>query len=120
MPPKQRLLIIDGNALIHRSFHAIPPLTNSKGEQVNAVYGFATTLLKAWKDLKPTHIVATFDLKGPTFRDDMYDKYKATRVKAPDELYEQIPRVKEMVKSFNIPIYEKQGFEADDVIGTIT
>lgn len=120
MPPKQKLLIIDGNALIHRSFHALPPLTNKNGEQVNAVYGFATTLLKAWKELKPTHIVATFDLSGPTFRDEIYKEYKATRVKAPDELYEQIPRVKEMVKSFNIPIYEKKGFEADDVIGTIT
>ncbi len=120
MPPKQKLLIIDGNALIHRSFHALPPLTNGKGEMVNAVYGFAASLLKAWKELKPTHIAATFDLKGPTFRDEMYDKYKATRVKAPDELYAQIPRVKDLVKSFNIPIYEKKGFEADDVIGTIT
>lgn len=117
---KQRLLIIDGNALIHRSFHAIPPLTNNKGEQVNAVYGFANTLLKAWKEFKPTHIVATFDLKGPTFRHEQFEAYKATRVKAPDELYEQIPRVKEMVRSFNIPIIEKQGFEADDMIGTIT
>lgn len=118
--PKNRLLIIDGNAIVHRSFHAIPPLTNNKGEQVNAVYGFANTLLKAWKEFKPTHIVATFDLKGPTFRDEMYKDYKATRVKAPDELYEQLPRVKEMVRSFNIPIIEKQGFEADDMIGTIT
>lgn len=117
--PKQRLLIIDGNALIHRSFHAIPPLNNAKGEQVNAVYGFATTLLKAWKELKPTHIVATFDMKGPTFRKEMYEAYKATRVKAPDELYDQIPRVQAMVEAFDIPIYMKQGFEADDLIGTI-
>ncbi len=118
--PKQRLLIIDGNALIHRSFHALPSLSNLKGEPVNAVYGFATTLLKAWKELKPTHIVATFDLKGPTFRDELYEAYKATRVKAPDELYEQIPRVKAMVEAFDIPMYEQQGFEADDMIGTIT
>lgn len=118
--PKQRLLIIDGNALIHRSFHALPPLNNLKGEPVNAVYGFATTLLKAWKELKPTHIVATFDLKGPTFRKEMFDGYKATRVKAPDELYDQIPRVKEMVEAFDIPMYAMQGFEADDMIGTIT
>ncbi len=118
--PKQKLLIIDGNALVHRSFHAIPPLSNNKGEQVNAVFGFAMTLLKAWKELKPTHIVATFDLKGPTFRDEIFKEYKATRVPAPDELYEQLPRVKKMVRSFDIPIYEKKGFEADDVIGTIT
>ncbi len=120
MSPKQKLLIIDGNALIHRSFHALPPLTNNKGEMVQAVFGFTTTLLKAWKDLKPTHIVATFDLEGGTFRDELYDQYKATRQKAPDELYAQIPLVKELVRSFNIPVAEKKGFEADDVIGTIT
>lgn len=120
MANKQRLLIIDGNALIHRSFHAIPPLNNNKGEPVNAVYGFAATLLKAWKELKPTHIVATFDLKGPTFRHEQYTEYKAHRVAAPDELYAQIPKVKELVKTFDIPIFELQGFEADDMIGTIT
>lgn len=120
MPPKQKLLIIDGNALIHRSFHALPPLSTGKGEIVNAVFGFTSSLLKAWKELKPTHIVATFDMSGPTFRHEAYKEYKATRVKAPQELYDQIPRVKELVKSFNIPIVEKQGYEADDVIGTIT
>lgn len=120
MPVKPRLLIIDGNALIHRSFHAIPPLNNAKGEPVNAVYGFVTTLLKAWKELKPTHIAATFDLRGLTFRHEEYKDYKATRVAAADELYAQIPTVKDMVRAFDIPIYELQGFEADDMIGTIT
>lgn len=120
MPTKQKLLIIDGNALIHRSFHAIPPLNNAKGEPVNAVFGFATTLLKAWKELKPTHIAATFDLRGLTFRHEEYKDYKATRVAAADELYAQIPTVKDMVRAFDIPIYELQGFEADDMIGTIT
>jgi len=120
MSSKQKLLIIDGNALIHRSFHAIPPLNNNKGEQVNAVYGFVTTLLKAWKELKPTHIVATFDLRGLTFRHEEFKDYKATRVAAADELYAQIPLVKELVRTFDIPIYELQGFEADDMIGTIT
>lgn len=120
MPAKQKLLVIDGNALIHRSFHALPPLTAPDGRVVNAVYGFAATLLKAWKDIKPTHIAATFDLKGPTFRHKAFAAYKATRVKAPDELYEQIPVVKDLVRSFNIPVYEMSGYEADDVIGTIT
>ncbi|MBI2985094.1 MAG: DNA polymerase I [Candidatus Kerfeldbacteria bacterium] len=120
MPAKQKLLIIDGNALIHRSFHALPPLTTKDGEIVNAVYGFALSLLKAWKDVQPTHIAACFDLEGPTFRDELYKEYKAMRVKAPQELYDQIPRVKQLVKSFNIPIYEKQGYEADDILGTIT
>src|SRR6185503_15526408 len=102
---------IDGNALIHRSFHALPPLTDNKGQLVQAVYGFASSLLKAWKDIQPTHIVACFDLSGPTFRHTSYKEYKATRVRAPQELYDQIPRVKDMVRSFNIPIYEKAGFE---------
>ncbi len=119
MPVKQRLLVIDGNALIHRGFHALPPLHDQRGRMVNAVYGFTTTLLKAWKELKPTHIAATFDLRGPTFRHEAYAEYKATRVKAPDELYEQFPIVKSLVEAFHIPIYEAQGFEADDVIGTI-
>jgi len=83
------------------------------------VYGFTSTLLKAIEDVKPTHIAAAFDLAGPTFRHEAYTEYKATRVKAPDDLYEQIPLVKELVTAMNIPIFEKQGFEADDLIGTV-
>ncbi|MFH1171443.1 MAG: DNA polymerase I [bacterium] len=117
---KEKFVIIDGNALIHRSFHALPPLTTTKGEQVNAVYGFASVLLKVIKDLKPDYIAATFDLAAPTFRHKEYEQYKATRVKAAQELYDQIPRVKDLVRAFNIPIYEKEGFEADDLIGTVS
>jgi DNA polymerase-1 len=116
---KQKLVIIDGNALIHRAYHALPPLTIKSGEMVNAVYGFASILLRVLKDLKPDFVVATFDLAAPTFRHKQYKEYKATRVKADQELYDQIPRVKELVRSFNIPIYEKEGYEADDLIGTI-
>ncbi|MDZ7798781.1 MAG: DNA polymerase I [Patescibacteria group bacterium] len=120
MTKKEKLVIIDGNALIHRAFHALPPtLTTKKGELVNAVYGFTSVLLKVLNDLKPDYVAATFDLAGPTFRDKMYKEYKATRVKADQSLYDQIPRVKEVVKAFNIPIFEKKGFEADDLIGTI-
>jgi DNA polymerase-1 len=115
----KKLVLIDGNALIHRAYHALPPLMTKKGELVNAVYGFSSVLFKVIKDLKPDYILATFDLKGPTFRHKEYKEYKATRVKAPDELYAQIGRVKEMVRAMNIPIYEKEGFEADDVIGTM-
>ncbi|KKP67007.1 MAG: polymerase protein [Candidatus Moranbacteria bacterium GW2011_GWE1_35_17] len=115
----KRIVLLDGNAIIHRSFHALPPFTTKKGELVNAVYGFASTLLAVIDKFKPEYIVATFDLKGPTFRHDQFEDYKATRAKAPDELYSQIERVKEVVKTFNIPIYEKEGFEADDMIGTI-
>jgi DNA polymerase I len=117
---RKKVVIIDGNALIHRSFHALPPtITTRDGEIVNAVFGFTSGLLKAIKDLKPDYLVATFDLKGPTFRHEKFKEYKATRTKAPDELYKQIPRVKEVVKAFNIPIYEISKYEADDLIGTI-
>lgn len=116
---KNKLAIIDGNAIIHRAYHALPPLTTKDGTIVNAVYGFISILLKVLKDVKPTHLVVTFDLAGPTFRDDLYKEYKATRVKADQELYDQIPLVHDAVRAFNIPIFEVQGFEADDVIGTI-
>lgn len=120
MAPSKKLVVVDGNALIHRSFHALPPLSTKSGQLVNAVYGFATVLMKMFKDLKPTHVVVTFDRKEKTFRDEMYAEYKATRVKAPDELYAQIPYVHQLVESFNIPIFEAAGYEADDLIGTIT
>ncbi len=113
------LVLLDGNALIHRAYHALPPLTTSKGETVQAVYGFAMTLLSVLEKFHPEYIAATFDLEGPTFRDDMYAEYKATRSAAPDDLYAQIPRVKDLVRAFNIPIYELPGFEADDIIGTL-
>src|SRR4030066_954186 len=115
---KKRLILIDSNAIIHRAYHAIPPLTTKKGESVNAVYGFTSVLLNVLARFKPDYIVATFDLKEPTFRHKEFKDYKATRVKAPDDLYEQIPRVKEIVSAFNIPIVEKVGYEADDLIAT--
>lgn len=115
----KRLVLIDANALIHRSFHALPPLTTRKGELVNAVYGFTSILLKVINELKPDYMIAAFDLALPTFRHIEYEDYKATRPKAPDELYEQIPKAKEILETFGIPILEKEGFEADDVIGTV-
>jgi len=117
---KDKFVIIDGNALIHRAWHALPPTLQTKsGEIVNAVYGFTMILLKVLKDLKPDYLAVTFDLKAPTFRHKEYKEYKATRVKQADELYAQFPRIKEVVRAFNIPIYEKEGFEADDVIATL-
>jgi DNA polymerase-1 len=117
---KEKFVVIDGNALIHRAWHALPPtLTTKSGEIVNAVYGFAMILLKVLKDLKPDYIAVTFDLAGPTFRHKEYKEYKAQRIKQADELYAQFPRIKEVVRAFNIPIYEKAGFEADDVIATL-
>ena len=116
---KKRLILIDGNAIIHRAYHALPPLSTKQGELVNAVYGFTSTLLSVISQFKPDYVVASFDLAGPTFRHEKFDDYKANRVKADQELYDQIPRVKEVVETFNIPIYEKAGYEADDIIGTI-
>lgn len=116
----KKLVLIDGNAIMHRAYHALPPLSTKKGELVNAVYGFASTMLSVIENLKPDYIAASFDLAGPTFRHEAYKEYKATRTKAPDEFYRQIPRVKEFVKDFNIPIFEKEGYEADDIIGTLT
>jgi len=116
----KKLVLIDANALIHRAFHALPPLTTQKGEMVNAVYGFILVLLKMLKVLKPDYIACAFDVAGPTFRDIEYKEYKAKRIKPPDALYNQIGKIKEVVRAFDIPIYEKQGFEADDIIGTIS
>ena len=117
---KPRLMIIDGNALIHRSFHALPPtMTTKSGEMVNAVYGFASVMLKAIRELRPEYVVLTLDKKGPTFRHKKFKEYKAKRIKAPDELYAQIPKVKKLARAFNIPIFEQDGYEADDLIGTI-
>ncbi len=118
---KDKLMIIDGNALIHRSFYALPPtMTTKNGEIVNAVFGFANFLFKAIKEIGPEYVVLTLDKKGPTFRHKEYKEYKANRVKAPDELYAQFGRVRELATAFDIPIFEKSGFEADDLIGTIS
>ena len=115
----KRLILIDANALIHRSFHALPPLATKKGELVNAVYGFTAIILKVIKELKPDYIATAFDLPKPTFRHLEFEDYKATRPKTPEELTSQFPLVKKVVKAFNIPIFEKEGYEADDIIGTI-
>lgn len=116
---RQRFLIIDANALIHRAYHALPPLRTSKGEGIWAVYGFILVLTKALRELQPDFIVAAFDLPGPTFRHREFKDYKAKRAKTPDDLSSQIPRVKEALESFNVLTLEKEGFEADDIIGTI-
>lgn len=119
MEEKKRLIIVDANALLHRAFHALPPLTTKKGEQTGAVYGFLLTLFKAIKDLKPEYIVSCFDTAAPTFRHTKFEEYKAQRPKTPEDLSQQIPKIKEILKTFNIPIFEKDGFEADDLIATI-
>ncbi|MDO8505321.1 MAG: DNA polymerase I [bacterium] len=120
MSTLERFMIIDGNALVHRAFHALPPLSKKDGKLVNAVYGFTTVLMKALKELNPAYAAVTFDLPGGTFRNELYKEYKAQRIKKPQELYDQFPLVKEVVRAFGISVVEKQGFEADDLIATLS
>jgi len=117
---RQRLFLIDGNSFCYRAFYAIRELANSKGFPTNAVYGFIAMLKKLMESEKPDLLAITFDLKGPTFRHKKFEDYKLHRKPMPDALVMQMPVIKDVVKAYNIPIYEKQGFEADDIIGTIS
>src|SRR5579859_1170287 len=118
---RKKLVLIDGHALIHRAFHAVPEqLTNSSGEPVNATFGFTSMLMKALTEEKPAYIAMTFDRPAPTFRHQQFAAYKAHRPTLPDNMRPQFGRIRAMVQAFGIPIYEKDGFEADDVLGTLS
>ncbi len=114
-----KLILIDGNAILHRAFHALPPLTTKRGEPINAVYGFISMFLRVIQDLKPTHVVVAFDRKEPTFRHEEYEQYQAHRPEMDKDLIPQFEKTRRVVGAFGIPIYDKAGFEADDVIGTL-
>ncbi len=114
-----KILIIDGNSIINRAFYGVPLLTNKNGEFTNAVYGFLNILFKLIDEENPKYIAVAFDLKAPTFRHKKYSEYKGTRKGMPDELASQMPILKEILNKMNIKIYEKEGFEADDILGTI-
>jgi len=116
---KNKILVIDSNSLIHRGFHAIPFLTSKNKGVVNAVYGFLSILNRVIDEVDPNCVVACFDYPSKTFRHEKFEDYKAGRMKTPDELKEQFPKVKEILESFKIPVFEKEGYEADDLIGTI-
>lgn len=113
------LVILDAHALIHRAFHALPGLTSPAGEPMGAVYGVASVLLKLIRELKPTHMAAAFDLPSPTFRHEAYERYKAQRAQAPDELIAQFKKSRALMSAFGITMFEKEGFEADDIIGAL-
>ena len=117
---KERLLVLDGNSLMNRAFYALPPLTNIDGLHTNAILGFTNMLFKMREELKPDYIVTTFDRKAPTFRHEEYKDYKAGRKRMPEELAEQFPVVKELLALMSIDIFEIDGFEADDLIGTLS
>ncbi len=121
MTKKERLFLIDGSALAYRSYFAFirNPLINSKGENTSAAFGFANSLFKILKDEEPDYIGVVFDTKAPTFRHEIYKEYKSTRAKMPEEMVSQLPRIMELVRGMNIPILEMEGFEADDLMGTL-
>ena len=116
----ERLMLLDGNGLIYRGYFALPPLSTTKGELVNAVFGFTSILLRGFADVKPDYVAVAFDLPGPTFRHEEFREYKATRKPMPDDLRSQFPKVREVVAALRIPVLELAGYEADDVIGTLT
>ena len=115
----KRLLLIDGNSLFHRAYHALPPITDKSGEVANAVFGFSNMLIKATNEIKPTHVVCAFDTSAPTFRHIEFEKYKATRPAPPPDLYPQLPKVKKVLDAFGIVYFEKEGYEADDILATL-
>ncbi len=117
---KKRLIIIDSNSLVYRAYYALPPLTTQRGELINGVYGFLLVFFKAIREFQPEFIVACFDFPAPTFRHKEFKEYKAKRPPIPEDLASQIPKLKEILSAFNVPVLEKEGFEADDLIGTIT
>lgn len=114
------MILIDGNSLVYRAFYALPLLQNSRGRYTNAIYGFLNMLYRLLEEEKPAYMAAAFDLAAPTFRHKKYDAYKATRSKTPDELGEQIPVVKEILRLMGIEVLEVEGYEADDIIGTLS
>ncbi len=116
---KKRLVLLDAHAIIHRAYHALPDFTDQNGEPTGALYGVVSMLIRIIQELHPDYLVACYDLPGPTIRHEAYENYKANRQKSDDALITQIVRSREIFKAFSIPMYDREGFEADDVIGTI-
>jgi DNA polymerase-1 len=115
----KKLILIDGNSLVHRAFHAIPPLTTGTGQHTNAVYGFTTMFLRLLEDERPDYLAVAFDKGKVTFRHGEFEDYKANRTETPDELRSQFPLVKELLEAYRVPIFEQEGYEADDLLGTL-
>ena len=120
MGKKEKIVLMDGHSILNRAFYGIPVLTNSQGVHTNAVYGFLNILFKFLEEEKADYAAVAFDLKAPTFRHKMYDAYKGTRKPMPQELHEQVPIMKEMLSAMNIPVLTLEGYEADDILGTVS
>jgi len=114
----KELILIDGNAILHRAYHSLPPFKTSKGEVTNAIYGFLRMLIEIYKKETPEYLGIAWDRKAPTFRHEQFKEYKATRAAPPEDLYPQLPRLKQVLETFGIPMLEMDGFEADDLLGT--
>lgn len=115
----EKLVLIDGHSILNRAFYGVPDLSNAEGLHTNAVYGFLNILFKLLEEERPDYLIVAFDVKAPTFRHDIYQEYKGTRKPMPEELREQVPVMKEMLKAMGIPIMEQAGWEADDILGTL-
>src|SRR3989338_11414688 len=116
---KKRIVLLDTHAIIHRAYHALPDFTGPTGAPTGALYGLVSMLLKITTDLKPNYIAACYDLPKPTIRHEAYADYKGTRIKTDDALVAQIKESRKVFEAFAIPTYEREGFEADDLFGTI-
>jgi DNA polymerase I len=115
----KKLILIDGNAIFHRAYHSLPPFATAAGEVTNAIYGFLRMLIDLYKKEKPQYLGIAWDRKAPTYRHEEFKEYKATRVAPPEDLYPQLPRLKQVLETFNIPMVEMDGYEADDLLGTL-
>ena len=115
----EKIMLIDGNSIVNRAFYGVPLLTNGEGRYTNGVYGFLNILFKLLDEEQPDYLAVAFDLHAPTFRHRTFDGYKGTRKGMPEELREQMPLLKEVLQAMHIPIFEQEGFEADDILGTL-
>ena len=116
----EKIVLIDGHSIIHRAFYGVPDLTNAEGLHTNGIFGFLNIMFRILDEEKPDYLVVAFDLTAPTFRHEMYEAYKGTRKPMPEELREQVPVMKEVLKAMGIPILQLEGYEADDLLGTVS
>ena len=116
----KKVVLIDGHSILNRAFYGVPVLTNSEGLHTNGIYGFLNIMFKAIEEEKAETLIVAFDLKAPTFRHKMYGAYKGTRKPMPQELHEQVPVLKEVLQAMEIPIVTKEGYEADDILGSLS
>ena len=115
----EKIVLIDGHSIIHRAFYGVPDLTNAEGLHTNGIFGFLNIMFRILDEEKPDYLAVAFDLTAPTFRHEMYEAYKGTRKPMPEELREQVPVMKEVLKAMGIPILQLEGYEADDLLGTV-